>query len=117
MKVLVDNNLDRRLIKLLQGHEVAHARDQGWAELANGEHLAQAELSGFDVMLTGDRKMRWQQNLNGRKLTLVVFDTLFIDFRSIAPLVEPLTRHLPEVLPGHVYLVSETGVRIAADMS
>lgn len=46
-----------------------------WQELENGELLAAAEGAGFDVMVTGDKNLSYQQNLAGRKLALVVLAT------------------------------------------
>jgi hypothetical protein len=47
----------------------------GWAELTNGELLAVAESAGFDLLITTDRSIRYQQNLAGRKLSLLVINT------------------------------------------
>ncbi len=46
-----------------------------WAELVNGQLLRAAEDAGFDVMLTADQSIAYQQNLKGRKLALVVMNT------------------------------------------
>jgi hypothetical protein len=50
-------------------------REMGWAELANGELLTVAETAGFAVMITGDKNLSYQQNLQGRELALVVLST------------------------------------------
>lgn len=44
----------------------------GWHELKNGELLSEAEQAGFDLVLTSDKNMRYQQNLSGRKIAIVV---------------------------------------------
>src|SRR6266853_1803444 len=49
--------------------------ERGWAVLTNGDLLAAAELAGFDIMITTDQGIRHQQNLAGRKLSLLVIDT------------------------------------------
>lgn len=59
----------------MTGHEVSTARQMGWAELGNGELLRAGEGAGFQVMVTGDKNLAYQQNLEGRKLALVVLDT------------------------------------------
>jgi hypothetical protein len=56
----------------------------GWGALANGELLAAAEDAGLDVMITGDQNIAYQQNLEGRKLALVVLETNRGSFASLS---------------------------------
>jgi predicted nuclease of predicted toxin-antitoxin system len=72
VKVLFDQNVPRPLSRFLSGHVVVRAVELGWEELSNGELIASAEAQGFDVMVTADRNLRYQQNLTGRKLAIVV---------------------------------------------
>jgi len=51
------------------------AKDRGWDRLTNGDLLAEAERAGFDVLITADKNMRYQQNLAGRRIALVVLST------------------------------------------
>ena len=51
------------------------AKDRGWDQLSNGDLLAAAEKGGFDVLLTADKNMRYQQNFAGRRIALVVLST------------------------------------------
>jgi hypothetical protein len=51
---------------------VTEARARGWDELENGDLLVEAEAAGFDVLLTTDKNLRYQQNLVGRKIAVVV---------------------------------------------
>jgi hypothetical protein len=51
---------------------VRTAAQQGWDTLKNGELLLAAELAGFEVLLTTDKNMHYQQNLSGRKIAVVV---------------------------------------------
>jgi hypothetical protein len=60
---------------VLPGHTVERAKDRGWDTLANGELLTAAERAGFDVLLTADKSMRYQQKLRGRRIALVVLST------------------------------------------
>jgi len=75
VKVLFDNNMPRQLRRSLSGHEVRTAGEMLWALLENGDLLRAAEDAGFDVMVTGDKNLSYQQNLAGRKLALVVLST------------------------------------------
>jgi|SRR5215471_9064237 len=75
MLILFDHVTPQGIAKSLRGHTVIKARDRGWDTLSNGELLLAAEKAGFDVVVTADKNMRYQQNLEGRKIALVVLGT------------------------------------------
>jgi len=72
MKVLFDNGTPKPIARHLVGHEVTHARQIGWHELENGELIQNAEEAGYDVLLSTDQNIRYQQNLAGRQIALVI---------------------------------------------
>ena len=73
MFVLFDNGTPRTLARyLIDHHAVTEARARGWEQLENGELLTVAEAAGFEVLVTTDKNLRYQQNLAGRKLAIVV---------------------------------------------
>ena len=72
MQVLFDNSTPRGLARSLQGHTVTEARERGWDRLENGDLLKAAEEAGFEVLVTPDQNIRYQQNLSERKIALVV---------------------------------------------
>jgi len=73
MLVLFDNGTPRTLARfLIDRHAVTEARPRGWEELKNGDLLREAEAAGFDVLVTTDKDLSYQQNLKGRKLAIVV---------------------------------------------
>ena len=72
MLILFDHGTPRGIARALRGHTVKEARTQGWDTLSNGDLLNAAEDAGFDVLLTTDKNLRHQQNLQGRKLAIVV---------------------------------------------
>jgi len=72
MLVLFDHSTPAPLSSYLTGHTVVEAGDKGWDRLSNGDLLAEAERAGFDVLLTADNSIAYQQNLKGRKIALVV---------------------------------------------
>ena len=72
MLILLDNNVPRGLARALAGHEVTEARERGWATLKNGDLLSAAEAAGFDVIVTSDKNIRYQQKLESRGIALVV---------------------------------------------
>ncbi len=75
MKVLLDHNVPRRLRLSLNEHIVITAAEAGWAEISNGRLLDSAERAGFQIMITADQNLFYQQNLRGRNLALIVLST------------------------------------------
>ena len=72
MLILFDHGTPKGLSRALSEHTVHTAQSRGWDTLSNGELLNAAEQAGFDVLLTTDRRIRYQQNLNVRRIALVV---------------------------------------------
>jgi len=72
MRILFDQGTPVPIRHHLKGHEVRTVAQQGWGTLKNGELLAAAEAAGFDVFLTTDKNIRYQQNLSQRKIAIVV---------------------------------------------
>jgi len=75
MLILFDHVTPKGIARSLPGHIVTKAKDRGWDTLSNGDLLAAAESAGFDVLLTADKNMRYQQNLEGRRIALLVLST------------------------------------------
>ena len=71
MKVLLDENLPHPLRHHLQQHETTTAAFAGFAGLKNGKLLDAAEDAGFQVLVTGDKTLHYEQNLLGRKIAVV----------------------------------------------
>ena len=59
----------------LIGHTVETAHERGWSSLSNGDLLMTAETASFDVFVTTDQNLRYQQNLSGRRLAVIVLPT------------------------------------------
>lgn len=90
MRILFDKNVPVGVRGFLAGHEVSTFVDTGWnLRLENGELLKVAEKAGFDVMVTSDQNIRYQQNLKERRLALVVLGS------NIWPIVR---EHRAEIL-------------------
>lgn len=75
MRILFDQGVPAPLRRYLAEHTVSTAYEQGWATLRNGELLAAAELAGFEVFVTTDKNLRYQQNITGRRLAVVILGT------------------------------------------
>ena len=74
MRVLFDQGTPVPLRQSLSGHNVSTAYELGWATLKNGELLRSAEEQGFEVLVTTDTNLRYQQNLSARQSIRVVVD-------------------------------------------
>ena len=72
MLVLFDHGTPKGLIRALPGHTVHTAQAKGWDMLSNGALLNAAEDAGIDVLLTTDRRIRYQQNLSAHRIAMVV---------------------------------------------
>jgi predicted nuclease of predicted toxin-antitoxin system len=73
LRILLDKNVPVGLRRFLSGHEVLTFVAMQWhPQMENGELLKAAEAARFDVMITSDQNIVYQQNLTGRKLALVV---------------------------------------------
>lgn len=72
MRVLLDKNVPFGVARFLSEHQVELAEDRGWALIGNGELIQAAEAEGFDAVVTADQNIVYQQNLQGRRIALVV---------------------------------------------
>ena len=88
MRILFDHGTPVPLRRSLPEHEVSTAYERGWAELQNGDLLAAAEKE-FEALITTDQNLRYQQNLSGRQLAILVLPTTSL------PRIQ---QHIPEVL-------------------
>ena len=75
MRILFDQGTPQPLRRYLPGHMVDTVYEQGWSTLQNGVLLATAEQAGYDLFITTDQNLRYQQNLTGRRLAIVALRT------------------------------------------
>ena len=87
MRILFDQGTPAPLRHTLAGHTISTAYEMGWATLENGGLLSTAE-SSFDAFITTDQNLRYQQNLTGRRLAILVLPT------TSWPMIQ---LHLPKV--------------------
>jgi hypothetical protein len=71
IRILLDQNAPLGLRRALRQYEVTHADELGWGRLRNGDLIRAAEEAGFVIMITCDRNVRYQQNLEGRRIILI----------------------------------------------
>lgn len=85
MLILLDHGAPAPLRYALQGHVVVEAVERGWERLANGTLLDAAEAAGFALFVTADKNIRYQQNLAGRKISIVVLGNAQWPVAAVSP--------------------------------
>jgi len=101
MRILIDECLDWRLCRSLTGHDCSSVQKMGWSGLTNGALLEKAAQE-FDVFLTGDRNLTFQQTLSRFDLAVVILHAESIQLRHTTPLMPKVLVVLPMLQPGQV---------------
>jgi predicted nuclease of predicted toxin-antitoxin system len=101
MRVLLDECVPRGLREELPGHEVKTVAETEWAGVKNGE-LLQLAAKEFDVLLTVDRNLEYQQNFSGLALAVIIVHASSNDITVLRPLMPAVLEALPKVKPGVV---------------
>lgn len=101
MRVLLDECVPRALHAELPGHEVKTVAEAGWAGFKNGA-LLQLAGTRFDVLLTVDRNLEYQQNFSGLTIAVIVIDAPSNDIEVLRPLMPKVLDALPKARPGLV---------------
>ncbi|MFN4254036.1 MAG: DUF5615 family PIN-like protein [Saprospiraceae bacterium] len=106
MKLLLDENLPRKLKRDLRGHAVFTVRDMGWQSKKNGELLALMLANGFEALLTFDRNLRHQQNFEKYPIAVLVLVAEINRHRVLQPLVPSILAALNTQLPPGATVIS-----------
>lgn len=101
-RVLFDESVPHDLVPALVGHEVATVQGLGWSGTKNGALLRAARGAGYEVLVTTDRKMRYQQNIPASGLALLVLRTPSSRVADLLRVVPALLAALPGATPGTV---------------
>lgn len=99
MRILLDECVDWRLSRDVIGHDVKTARQMGWATIKNGELLALAAQK-FDVFVTVDRNLSFQQNLGAFPIAVLVLRARTNRLTDLRPLIPALLTALHSLKPG-----------------
>jgi predicted nuclease of predicted toxin-antitoxin system len=105
MRVLLDECLPRRVRRLLPGHAVRTVAEAGWAGIKNGALLRLAEQD-FDVFLTVDKNLPFQQNLAALHLGVIVLETPDNKVETLEPLMTDVLNVLGSIQPGQVVRIT-----------
>jgi len=103
MLILFDQGTPVGIRDCLHGHTVKTAREQGWSTLLNGELLREAEEAGFDLLLTTDKNLVYQQNLSSRKIGVVALGKN--RWSLIQPMLEQIAAVVNAAKPGSYILI------------
>lgn len=98
MRLLLDHCVDRRLAAHFRGHTIQTTFEMGWEQLQNGRLLAAAAAAGFDAVITTDRSIKHQQNLEVLPIAVIVLKAVtnkVSDLVTMMPLVEAALQTLP----------------------
>jgi hypothetical protein len=102
MRILIDECIDERFRNALPGQDCQTARYAGLAGLKNGDLLAAAETARFDVFLTVDQGIEYQQNLTARKLAIIILHTKSNRLKDLLPLVPACLVRIASIQPGQI---------------
>jgi predicted nuclease of predicted toxin-antitoxin system len=106
VKILLDECVDRRLAREISGHDVHTVPQMGWAGIKNGDLLTLAEKH-FEVFVTVDRNLSFQQNLTLYNITVIILRCRSNRLRDLRPLVPKLTASLLSAKRGDVFWIGE----------
>jgi predicted nuclease of predicted toxin-antitoxin system len=106
VRILLDEQLPRQFARELRGHQARTVQQQGWAGLTNGELLRRAAADGFEIFITADRNLQFQQNLRGSPLGVIVLVAPSNALEDLLPLVPGVLNAVTEVRPGEIRPVS-----------
>lgn len=107
MRILIDECLDERLRSSFSGHDCQTARYAGFAGLKNGQLLSAAESARFEVLLTADHGLEYEQNLAGRRIAVIIFHTKSIRLKDLLPHIPACLAFLPSIKPGEIVRVPD----------
>ena len=110
MKVLIDENLPRKLAGHLKGHESRTVAECGWAGKKNGELLSLAE-DKFDVLLTLDKNIPYQQDLKLGRIAILIVRAPSNRVQDLLPVIPDCLVALQSIEPGHVVRVGNAQTR------
>lgn len=105
MKILLDECVTRKAKKSLQEFDVHTVPEIGLSGLKNGQLLAQAEQAAFDILLTIDKNIDYQQNISKFHLTIVILDVRKSSIRYIEELLPEFKSQVDSYEKGKAYII------------
>ena len=107
MRILVDECIDERFRNSLPGHQCQTVRYAGLAGLKNGDLLEAAEAAKFDIFLTVDQGIEYQQNLTARQIAIVIFRAKSNRLKDLLPFAPACLTRLESIHPGQIVRIPD----------
>jgi hypothetical protein len=102
MRLLLDECVPQRLSQQLQEFEVSHVGSEGWAGRRNGDLLRAMRIAGFDVLVTVDRTLVYQQNVASAGIAVIVLHAHGNRVRDLLPLLPELRESAARIKSGEI---------------
>jgi hypothetical protein len=99
MRILLDENLPRKLSEHLMGHQCRSVVESGWSGKTNGELLALADPL-FDVLLTLDKSLPYQQNLESGRIAVLIVRARSNRIQDLLPIIPECLTAMESIQPG-----------------
>ena len=107
MRILLDENIPKRLkFDFPVDDEVRTVQELNWQGKKNGELLGLITFAGFDLFITLDKNLRFQQNLERFSIQIIILDALDSRYITLQPLIIKVTRTLSKKLSGQITIIS-----------
>ena len=108
MRLLLDENLPKRLKQDFFNYEVFTVRDKGWNGTKNGELLKLLQENSFDAFLTFDKNLQYQQNFSKYTITVFVLSAKSNQYKELTGLVSKIKEYLNRIpLPSGTIIISD----------
>jgi predicted nuclease of predicted toxin-antitoxin system len=107
MRILLDENIPRRLkFDFSTDDEVISVQEMNWQGKKNGELLGLMTLKGFDVFITLDKNLQYQQNLKRFSIQIIILDATDTRYQSLETLVSKVKQALSKKISGQILIIS-----------
>ena len=107
MRILIDECIDERFRNYLPGHECQTARYAGLAGFENGKLLLAAETARFDVFITADQGIEYQQNLAARNIAIIFLRARSNRLRDLLPYASACLVRIESIQPGQIIKIED----------
>lgn len=105
MKILIDECLPKQLKNHLTEFEIFTVSEMGWESFKNGNLLRTAISSNFDIFLTADKKLKFEQNIKQLNITIVIFDVFRNKIENILPLFQKFKNEIKSYSKYKIYIL------------
>jgi predicted nuclease of predicted toxin-antitoxin system len=107
MKILLDERIPRKFKDSLAGHICSTAPEAGFAGRKNGELLSLAEQNGYEVFLTLDKGLQYQQNLAQRSIAIIIVRARSNRIADLVPHAKTCLEQIASIRSGQIVLVGD----------